>query len=74
MTFKEQNRFMSLLFADLVSFRKMSEMAKPGGGRTSISSTGMLVREQISTTPKNRMPQNSNPKIRMTEDAMFVKV
>ena len=28
MTFKEQNRFMSLLFADRVSFKKMSEMAR----------------------------------------------
>ena len=43
-----------------------------GGGYTSISLTGMLVREQISTTQKyndsniqtqkNRMPQSSNPK------------
>ena len=45
----------------------------------------MLVREQISTTPKNRMtlnsnpqknrmPQNSNPKNRMNQDVMVVKV
>ena len=50
----------------------------------SISLTGMLVREQISTTPKNRMtlisdpknrmPQNSNKKNRMSQDGMFVKV
>ena len=33
-----------------------------GGGYTSISLTGMLIREQISTTPKNRMTLNSNPK------------
>ena len=56
-----------------------------GGGHTSISLTGMLVRGQISTTQKNRMTLNSNkkkiecPKIqtqrsRMTQDAMFVKV
>ena len=32
------------------------------GGHTSISLTGKLVREQISTTQKSRMPQNSNPK------------
>ena len=31
------------------------------GGHTSIFLTGMLVREQISTTPKNRMTLNSNP-------------
>ena len=56
-----------------------------GGGHTSISLTGMLVREQISTTQKNRMTLNSNPKKiecpkiqtqknRMTQDAMVVKV
>ena len=32
-----------------------------GGGHTSISLTGMLVREQISTTQKSRMTLNSNP-------------
>ena len=31
------------------------------GGHTSISLTGMLVREQISTTQKNRMTINLNP-------------
>ena len=46
--------------------------AQGGVGHTSIFLTGMLVQEQISTTqkyrmtlnlnPKNRMPQNSNPK------------
>ena len=56
-----------------------------GGGYTSISLTGMLVQGQISTTHKNRMDlnsipkkkilsQNSNPKNRMTQDAMVVKV
>ena len=56
-----------------------------GGGYTSISLTGMLVREQISTTQKNRMTLNSNPrkiecpkiqthKNRMKQDAMVVKV
>ena len=55
------------------------------GGYTSISLTGMLVREQISTTQKNRMTLNSNrkkiecpkiqtPKNKMNQDAMFVKV
>ena len=55
------------------------------GGYTSTSLTGMLVREQISTTQKNRMTLNSNskkiecPKIqtqknRMNQDAMVVKV
>ena len=55
-----------------------------GGGHTSISLTGMLVREQISTTKKSRMTPNSNPrkiecpkiqtqKNRMTQDAMFVE-
>ena len=34
----------------------------PQGGYTSISLTGMLVREQTSTTQKNRMTLNSNPK------------
>ena len=33
-----------------------------GGGHTSISLTGMLVREQISTAQKSRMALNSNPK------------
>ena len=33
-----------------------------GGGHTSISLTGMLVRKQISSTQKNRMTLNSNPK------------
>ena len=33
-----------------------------GGGHTSISLTGMLVRQQISTTQKSRMTLNSNPK------------
>ena len=58
---------------------------EPQGGHTSISLTGMLVREKISATQKNRMTLNSNPqktecpKIqtqtnRMTQDAMFVKV
>ena len=58
--------------------------ARGGGGHTSISLTGMLVREQISTTQKNRMTLHSNlkkiecPEIqtqkdRMTQDAMFVK-
>ena len=32
------------------------------GGHTGISLTGMLVREQISTTQKIRMTLNSNPK------------
>ena len=32
-----------------------------GGGHTSISLTGMLVREQISATQKNRMSLNLNP-------------
>ena len=56
-----------------------------GGGHTSISLTGMLVREQISTTQKSRMTLNSNPqkiecpkiqppKNSMTRDAMFVEV
>ena len=56
-----------------------------GGGHANIFLTGMLVREQISTTQKNRMTLNSNPqriecpkiqtqKNRMTQDAMFVKV
>ena len=56
-----------------------------GGGDTSISLTGMLVREQISITQKSRMTLNSNPqkiecpkiqtqKNRMTQDAMFVEV
>ena len=55
------------------------------GGHTSISVTGMLVREQISTTQKNRMTLNLNPKKiecpkiqtpknRMTQDVMVVKV
>ena len=55
------------------------------GGHTSIFLTGMLVREQISTTQKNRMTLNSNPKkvecpkiqtqkSRMTQDAMLSKV
>ena len=54
-------------------------------GHTSISLTGMLVREQILTTQKNRMTLNSNlkkiecPKIqpqqnRMTQDVMLLKV
>ena len=59
----------------------------PGGGGRAHKHflTGMLVREQISTTQKNRMTLNSNPrkierakiqtqKNRMTQDAMFVKV
>ena len=58
----------------------------PGGrGDTSISLTGMFVREQISTAQKSRMTLNSNPpkiecpkiqtqKNRMTQDAMFVEV
>ena len=33
-----------------------------GGGNTSIYLTGMLVREQISTTQKNRMTLTSYPK------------
>ena len=33
-----------------------------GGGYTSISWKGMLVQEQISTTQKNRMTLNLNPK------------
>ena len=60
-------------------------MPRGGGGGTSISLTGMLIREQISTTQKNRMTLNSKPKkiecpkiqtqkSRMTQDAMFVKV
>ena len=57
------------------------------GGHTSISLTGMLVRERISTAQNNRMTLNSNPskiecpkiepppkKNRMTQDAMFIKV
>ena len=55
-----------------------------GGGYTSISLTGMLVREQISTTQKNRITLNSNPqkiecpkiqtqKNRINQDAMVVK-
>ena len=42
----------------------LEEHAQQGGGGgwyTSISLTGMLVREQISTTQKNRMTLNSNP-------------
>ena len=34
----------------------------PRGGHTSISLTGMPVREQISTVQKSRMTPNSNPK------------
>ena len=56
-----------------------------GGGHTSISLTGMLVREQISTTQKNRMTLNLNPKRvkcpkiqtqknRMTQYPVVVKV
>ena len=56
-----------------------------GGGAHEHFLTGILVREQISTTQKNRMTLNSNPqkiecpkiqtqKNRMTQDAMFVKV
>ena len=56
-----------------------------GGGHSSISFTGMLVREQISTAQKNRMTLNLNPKKiecpkiqtqknRMTQGPMFVKV
>ena len=37
-------------------------LTRGGGGHTSISLTGMLVREQSSTTEKNRMTLNSNPK------------
>ena len=55
-----------------------------GGGAHKHSLTGMLVREQISTTQKSRMTLNSNPKKiecpkiqtqknRMTQDAMFVE-
>ena len=53
----------------------------PKGGHTSISLTGMLIREQISNTQKSRMTLNSNPqkiecpkiqtqKNRMNQDAM----
>ena len=60
-------------------------MSQGGGGYTSISLTGMLVQEQISTTQKNRMTLNSNPrkiecpkiqtqKNRMKQDAVVVKV
>ena len=46
-----------------------------GGGYTSISLTGMLIREQISTTPKKiECPKIQNQKNRMTQDAMLVKV
>ena len=45
----------------------------PGGGgggwHISISLTGMLVREQISTTPKNRMTLISDPKNRMPQNS-----
>ena len=58
---------------------------EPQGGYTSISLTGMLVQEQISTTQKNRMTLNSNPqkiecpkiqtqKKRMNQDPMVVRV
>ena len=50
------------------------QFAAGGAGHTSISLTGILVREQISTTQKSRMTLNSNPKNRMTQDAMFVEV
>ena len=67
-------------------FFQTNKKGAPGpGGHTSISLTGMLVREQISTTQKSRMTLNSNPKKiecpkiqtqknRMTQDAMFVEV
>ena len=56
-----------------------------GAGHTSISLTGMLVREQISTTQKNTMTLNLNPKRvkcpkiqtqknRMTQYPVVVKV
>ena len=42
-------------------FRSFLATSFPRGG-TSISLTGMIVREQISTTQKSRMTLNSNPK------------
>ena len=57
----------------------------PRGGTQAFILTGMLVREQISTTQRNRMTLNSNPqkiecpkiqtqKNRMIQDAMIVIV
>ena len=45
-------------------------MSGGGGGHTSISLTGMVIQEQISTAQNNTMTLNSNPKNRMTQDAI----
>ena len=68
----------------LLENSKLTKLKHPRGD-TSISLTGILVREQILTTQKSRMTLNSNPKKiecpkiqsqknRMTQDATFVEV
>ena len=65
MTLRHRIKVRKLLFNGVWSYEgKTPRGLDPGGGYTSISLTGMLVREQISTTPpqkKNRMTLNSNP-------------
>ena len=81
---------MSLLHFESIAYFSHSKKLvgpswEPRRGHTSIFLTGMLVPEQISTTQKNRMTLNPNPrkiecpkiqtqKNRMTQDVMLVKV
>ena len=83
--FKENQVICSALITSLLSQALTLSETSSQGGHTNIFLTGMLVREQISTTQKSRMTLNSNPqkiecpkiqtqKNRVTQDAIFVKV